>query len=98
MKTLNAGIEGAVGIKKHITAHVDGEQVQILLLKNPTCSDGSKWYASDRMNRLAQINGCRLFGEQTMEQMLKDGSLLEHWLIPEEEIFGTTPEYVAQFA
>lgn len=48
MKTLNAGLPGSKGIK-NINATVDCEAVQIVLLKNPTCSDGSKWYGSDEV-------------------------------------------------
>jgi len=65
--------------------------------KGPTTSSGEPWYQDARINRLARINGGRLFGEQTMLDMLEDGSLMEHWTVPDEEIFGTTPEYLAQF-
>ena len=32
-----------------------------------------------------------------MIAMLEDGSLMEHWHFPHEELFGLTPEYLAQF-
>ena len=97
MKTLNAGIQGAKGIK-NIKATVGGEAVEIVLLKGATDSQGERWYKSDRLNRLTQINGGRLYGEDTMDAMLKDGSLLDHgWLIPDEELFGMNADYLAQF-
>ena len=79
--------------------HRDGEaeMTTIKLKKGPTDSQGERWYKDERLNRLAQINGGRLFGEKTMDAMLKDGSLLDIWRVPNEEIFGTTPEYLEQF-
>lgn len=73
------------------------EMTKITILKGPLASDGTRWYKSERLNRLAQINGGRLFGEETMQDMLHDGALLDHWQVPDEELFGTTPEYLAQF-
>lgn len=70
---------------------------KVKLKASPTASDGKRWYEDDRLNRLARINGGRLFGESTMQTMLKEGSLLDHWDVPDEELFGTTPEYLAQF-
>jgi len=39
----------------------------ITLKKGPTDSEGRLWYETARLNRLAQINGERLFGESTMK-------------------------------
>lgn len=69
----------------------------IKLLKGPTTSTGEPWYQDARLNRLARINGGRLFGESAMQDMLRDGSLLDHWTVPDEELFGTTAEYLAQY-
>jgi len=59
----------------------------IKLLKGPTTSTGEPWYKDARLNRLARINGGRLFGESTMQDMLSDGSLLDYWIVPDEELF-----------
>lgn len=64
-------------------------------IKPATDSTGEPWYRDARLNRLARINGGRLFGESTMLAMLADGSLLDHWTIPDEELFGLTAEYFA---
>jgi len=72
-------------------------KINIKTLKGPLAGDGHPWYNDARLNRLARINGGRLFGEQTMLDELETGELLDHWVIPDEEIFGTTPEYLAQF-
>jgi len=69
----------------------------VKILKAARTPDGEPWYNDARINRLAQINGGRLYGERTMVEMLEDGSLLDDWTVPDEEIFGTTPEYLAQF-
>lgn len=47
-----------------------------------------RYYKDERLNRLAHRNGGCLFSEATMLEMLEDGSLLDHWDIPDEEIFG----------
>lgn len=97
MNTINAGLQGAKGIKT-IIAHLDGEPVNIVLLRGPVDSQLDRWYDDPRLNRLTQINGGRLYGEQTMDEMLKDGRLIDHgWVVPDEEIVGTNPEYLAQF-
>lgn len=70
---------------------------KVNVTKAATTSSGEPWYQDARLNRLARINGGRLFGEKTMLDMLGDGSLLDHWTIPDEELFGTTPEYLAQY-
>lgn len=70
---------------------------KVNVTKAATTSNGEPWYQDARLNRLARINGGRLFGEKTMLDMLGDGSLLDHWTIPDEELFGTTPEYLAQY-
>lgn len=70
---------------------------KVKLLKGPVSDDGTRWYEDARLNRLGQINGGRLFGEETMQEMLRDGTLLDYWNVPNEELFGTTPEYLAQF-
>ena len=79
------------------TNHSLNNMTLIKLLKRPTTSTGESWYQDARLNRLARINGGRLFGEKTMLDMLGDGSLIDHWTIPDEELFGATPEYLAQY-
>lgn len=49
----------------------------------------TRYYTDDRLQRLAELNGGALFGESTMLAMLEDGSLLDYWKIPDDEIFGS---------